>query len=165
MNPKSEQPGAVIIGGSFYSLGAARNLTKNGVPVCVPNSGICVSQFSRYVKHFLKYPPLDDDACFVDFLLRIATEKGMDSWVLFPSTDEFVRLVAQYRERLIEHYRVTIPSWQIVQLLYSIPLQELSRPRRLLNRQDAKNAKKKIGKPLRPLRLCGESWLWLGAML
>ena len=56
MNQRSERPGAVIIGGSFHSLGAARNLAKHGVPVCVLNSGVCVSQFSRYCAVFPQMP-------------------------------------------------------------------------------------------------------------
>ena len=47
-------PGAVIAGGSFHSLGAARNLAKNGVRVYVFDSGICVTKFSKYVDRFIK---------------------------------------------------------------------------------------------------------------
>lgn len=118
MNQRSERPGAVIIGGSFHSLGAARNLAKHGVSVCVLNNGICVSQFSRYVRRFLKCPSADDDARFVEFLLRIAAESCMDGWVLFPSTDDFVRIVAQHRSCLSEHYLVALPPWETVQFLY-----------------------------------------------
>jgi D-aspartate ligase len=118
MNRRSEEPGAVIIGGSFHSLGAARNLAKHGVPVCVLDSGVCVSQFSRRVKRFLKCPSVDDDACFVEFLLRIAAERSMDGWILFPSTDDAVRILAQHWKRLSEHYLVTVPPWETVQFLY-----------------------------------------------
>jgi len=118
MNRRGEQPGAVIIGGSFHSLGAARNLAKHGVPVCVLDSGTCVSQFSRYVKSFIKCPPADDDVSFVEFLLQISAERSMDGWVLFPSTDEFVRIVAQHWERLSERYLITVPPWETVQFLY-----------------------------------------------
>lgn len=115
---KSKLPGAMIIGGSFHSLGAARNLAKHGVSVCIINSGVCVSQFSRHVRCFLKCPPIDDDAYFVEYLLRIAAERGMDGWVLFPSTDDTVRILAQYQKCLGEHYIVTVPPWESVQFLY-----------------------------------------------
>lgn len=42
----------------------------------------------------------------------------MDGWVLFPSTDDSVRILAQHRERLSEHYLVTVPPWETVQFLY-----------------------------------------------
>lgn len=112
------EPGAVIIGGGFHSLGAVRNLAKYGVPVCVLNEGPCVSQFSRYVECFVKCPPLDDEAEFVDFLMQLAEDKGLDGRVLFPSTDDSVRILAQHWERVSKHYLITVPSWQTIQFLY-----------------------------------------------
>ena len=73
------KPGAVILGGSFHSLGAARNLAKHGVPVCILDIGACVARFSRSVKRFLKCPAADDEAGFVEFLVRIAAESNMGS--------------------------------------------------------------------------------------
>jgi predicted ATP-grasp superfamily ATP-dependent carboligase len=108
----------VILGGSFHSLGAARNLAKHGVPVCVLDNGPCVSRFSRSVKHFFRCPSVDDEARFIEFLVQIASDKKMTDWVLFPSTDEYVRVVAQHRDRLSKYYLITIPSWETVQYLY-----------------------------------------------
>jgi len=108
----------VIIGGGFHSLGAARNLARHRVPVCVLNDGPCVTQFSRYVKCFIKCPPLDDEAAFVDFLVQIAADKGLDGWVLFPSTDDSVRILAQHWQRVSEHYLISVPSWETIRFLY-----------------------------------------------
>jgi len=110
--------GAIIVDGSFSSLGAARNLTKHGVPVYVLDSELCVAQFSRCVRRFIRCPPADDEARFVEFLLEIAEEKDMNDWVLFPSTDEYVRILAQHRQRLSERYLVTTPPWDVVKFLY-----------------------------------------------
>jgi D-aspartate ligase len=118
MNRKSVNPGAVIIGGSFHSLGAARNLAKHGVPVCILDSEVCISRFSRRVKLFLGCPSMDDEACFIEFLLRIASERNMEDWVLFPSTDDSVRIISQYHKCISEHYRVAIPPWETVRFLY-----------------------------------------------
>lgn len=123
MSQGSREPGAVIVGGGFHSLGAARNLAKYGVPVCVLNDGACVSQFSRYVKCFIKCPPLDDEPAFVDFLMQIAVDKWAgvspaSAWVLFPSTDDSVRILAQHWERVSGHYLMTVPSWETIQFLY-----------------------------------------------
>ena len=41
MEQGNERPGAVILGGSFHSLGAARNLAEHGVPVCILDSAPC----------------------------------------------------------------------------------------------------------------------------
>ena len=118
MSQLSQEPGAVIIGGGFHSLGAARNLARHRVPVCVLNDGPCVTQFSRYVKCFIKCPPLDDEAAFVDFLVQIAADKGLDGWVLFPSTDDSVRILAQHWQRVSEHYLISVPSWETIRFLY-----------------------------------------------
>lgn len=118
MERRVGKPGAVILGGSFHSLGAARNLAKHGVPVCVLDSGSCVSRFSRAVWRFIKCPSTDDEADYIEFLAQIAEDKGMKGWVLFPSTDEYVRILAQNQESLSELYKFTIPSWDVVQFLY-----------------------------------------------
>lgn len=118
MKRSDGNPGAVILGGHFLSLGATRSLAKHGIPVYVLDSGLCVSRFSRHVRRFFKCPPEEDEARFVEFLLRIGTENNMEKWVLFPSTDESVRILAQHRERLSEHYTVTTPPWDVVKFLY-----------------------------------------------
>jgi D-aspartate ligase len=118
MNRSNEHPGAVILGGHFLSLGAVRNLAKHGVSVCILDSEVCVAQFSRYIRHFFQCPPVHDEAKLIGFLMRIATEAHLSGWVLFPSTDEYVRVLAQHRERLSEHYLVTTPPWDIVKFLY-----------------------------------------------
>jgi D-aspartate ligase len=113
-----ENPGAVIVGGHFHSLGAARNLAKHDISVYVVDNGICVAQFSRYVRRFFKCPPAEEEGRFVEFLLHVATERNMEDWVLFPSTDEHVRILAQHRERLSGRYIVTTPPWEVVKFLY-----------------------------------------------
>ena len=112
------RPGAVILGGSFNGLGAARNLTKNGVPVYIVDTGLCVTQFSRHVRRFFKCPLSNDDTAFVDFLLQLAEKANLSGCVLFPSDDEGVRIFAQHRERLSEHYYVALPPWDVVKFVY-----------------------------------------------
>ncbi len=111
-------PGAVIVGGHFSSLGAARNLAKHGVPVYVLDSGVCVSQFSRHVRRLFKCPPISDEAEFLDFLVQLAMNANLRGCVLFPSDDECVRIFAQHRDRLSDYYLVTTPSWDVVKFLY-----------------------------------------------
>lgn len=118
MDQEYGNPGAVILGGSFHSLGAARNLAKFGVPVCILDNGPCVSRFSRAVKYFDECPSTDDESEYIEFLVQMAKTKNMNGWVLFPSADENVRILAQHRQRLSEYYAITIPSWEIIQLFY-----------------------------------------------
>lgn len=89
-------PGAVIIGGTFNSLGAARSLANNGVSVYVIDAGWCIAQFSRHIRRFFRGPPTSDDAELVDFLLRLAQEANLIGCVLFPE-----------RRRMCEDIRAT----------------------------------------------------------
>ncbi|MFH1928014.1 MAG: ATP-grasp domain-containing protein, partial [Chloroflexota bacterium] len=111
-------PGAIILGGHFHSLGAVRNLAKHGVPVCVLDSGICVAQFSRHVRSFHRCPPTTDERELIGFLLQLAVEEKLSGWVLFPSTDEWVRILAQHRECLSQHYHVTTAPWEVIRFAY-----------------------------------------------
>jgi predicted ATP-grasp superfamily ATP-dependent carboligase len=108
----------LIIGGHYLSLGAARNLACNGIPVCIVDSEVCVAQFSRCVRQTFRSPPVDDDAAFVSFLCRLARQAGLHGWVVFASTDQAVRVLAQHHERLGQIYRLTTPGWDIVRHFY-----------------------------------------------
>lgn len=118
MKQKNGKPGALIVGGSFTSLGAARNLAKHGIPVFVIDNEICIAQFSRHIEHFFKYPVFQDDLSFVQYLLRLAEEWDIKNWVLFPTTDNYVRVLAQQYDVLSSHYTVTTPAWDIVKYFY-----------------------------------------------
>jgi predicted ATP-grasp superfamily ATP-dependent carboligase len=108
----------VIVGGHFLSLGAARNLAELGVPVLIVDDGPCVSQFSRSVRGFFKCPPVKDESGCTEFLLQIGQENGLEGWVLFPSTDESVKLLARNWEALSQSYAVTTPPWSVTQHFY-----------------------------------------------
>ena len=66
----------------------------------------------------LKCPPASEDEILVKFLEQIALDRNLNGWVLFPSTDEQVRIFAQNWERLSKHYRVTTPPWTTIRFLY-----------------------------------------------
>ena len=112
------RPGAIILGGSFHSLGAARNLAEHNVPVCILDSCLSVARLSRYVSSCPKCPSIDNEAELVGFLVQLAMERDMAGWVVFPSTDEYVRIVAQHRNRLGKYYKLTTPDWEVVKFLY-----------------------------------------------
>jgi len=117
---KDRRPGAIILGGHFLGLGAARMLrtAREGIPVWVVDEEVCVAQFSRHVSGFLRCPPPEDEARFLAFLLDVAVGKGLEGWVVFPSTDEFVKVLARNHERLREHYVLITPPWESAQFLY-----------------------------------------------
>lgn len=108
----------MIIGGHYQSLGAARNLHSEGVPVCVVDSERCVAQFSSRVRRTYRSPAIEAEPEFVDFLCQLASEAALEGWVLFPSTDQGVRVLAFHREQLGRHYRLITPSWEVVRHFY-----------------------------------------------
>ncbi len=120
MDSTGQKPGAVIIGGHYLSLGAARNLASNGIPVCVVDSEVCVAQFSRRVRKTFRSPPVQhgDGAAFVTFLSALAHQAGLHDWVVFASTDQAVWVLAQNHERLSQIYRLTTAPWDVVQHFY-----------------------------------------------
>ena len=114
------KPGAIILGGHFLGLGAARMLrmARAGIPVWVMDEEVCIAQFSRHVSGFLRCPPPEDEAQFQAFLLETAAKKGLAGWVLFPCTDEFVKVLARGHERLCQQYVLITPPWETAQFLY-----------------------------------------------
>src|SRR4030065_415486 len=89
MNRAHDRPGAVILGGGFACLEAARNLDKCGVRVCVVGSATSVARFSRSVGRFVKWPRGLKDEELPDFLVAMAEKYGLRGWVLFPSCDDY----------------------------------------------------------------------------
>ncbi len=120
----ADRPPALVAGGHFHSLGAVRNLARQGVPVYVVDHDLCVSQFSRDVRRFRRCSSMHDGESLVSCLLQLADGwAAQDGWdqdrcVLFPSDDECVRIFAQERERLSGRYLVTTPPWETVRYLY-----------------------------------------------
>lgn len=116
----SESPGAIILGGHFLGLGAARllSMARPGLPVWVLDEEVCIARFSRHVTGFLKCPPPEAEAEFETFLLETAARKGLAGSVVFPCTDEFVKALAQGHERLSQAYVLITPPWATAQFLY-----------------------------------------------
>src|SRR5262249_470251 len=65
--------------------------------------------FSRYTTRALSWPASDESAR-VEFLLKLSTEQGLQGWVLFPTDDEMVALVARNYELLRDHFLLTSPT-------------------------------------------------------
>lgn len=110
--------GAVIIGGDFQGLGIARNLAPIGIPVAIVDPNFCIGRFSKYVQRYFKSPPLTDINAFVDFLYKLAVQKKLEKWVIYPTSDRAVHIVAKYKDRLGEKYLIPTPKWPITKFAY-----------------------------------------------
>lgn len=106
--------GALVTGADYRGLGIVRSLGRRGIPVWVlKQGGQLVGAVSRYACHSLR-SPLADDHEQLAFLVDLAVREGLKGWVLFPTTDESVVLIARHHEVLAEHYRLTTPPWRVL---------------------------------------------------
>jgi len=131
---KTWENGAIIIGGDFQGLGVARNLAPLGIPVIIVDPDFCIGRFSRNVRKYYKSPPLTDAEAFVWFLERLAVEKKLDRWVVYPTSDRAVFILSQFRDRLSKYYLIPTPQWEITKFAYDKKLtyQYLNAPAFLL---------------------------------
>jgi predicted ATP-grasp superfamily ATP-dependent carboligase len=106
-------PGALILGGAHGSLAVARSLGRHGVPVFFLTHDHPITRFSRYTSQHATWAGPDDPGA-LDELLRLA-RSGLNGWVLIPSGDLEVRFVAQHHDELARAFRLTTPTWDIVQ--------------------------------------------------
>ena len=109
----------MFLGGrSFMVLPAARNLAEHGVRVCYLGSATSSVRFSRTVGLFSSRSWGQGDEELLECLVKSAENCGVKGWVLFPSSDEHVRIVAQNKTLLAQHYILTTPIWEAVKVFY-----------------------------------------------
>src|SRR5208282_1338985 len=116
--PRAQGPGAVVIGGDYQGLGIVRSLGRRGVPVCVIDDEKSIARYSRYTTFHERVPSLHEPKEIVQLLLDIGRTRGLRGWVLYPTRDELVAVLSQYREALSEIYRVPTPSWETIKWLW-----------------------------------------------
>lgn len=103
--------GAIVTGADYRGLGLARSLGRAGIPVVVlAHDDHLLALFSRYVRRRWVWDGADE-AERVRFLLHLATRESLQDWVLFPTDDEAVTLVARHHEVLGGYFRLTVPPW------------------------------------------------------
>jgi D-aspartate ligase len=109
-------PGALIVGGAHVSIGVARSLGRQGVPVWLL-ANHPLPTYSRYVTRSFDWPGAEHEDGLAS-ILDVVTRHGLQGWVLFPTGDQDLRLIAQNRALLSSHLRVAAPDWETVQWLY-----------------------------------------------
>ena len=116
--PMNETTGALVLGGNLNGLTIARSLGRQGVPVWVVTSpNIKLASYSRYTHRTLPWPNGECEAQ-VGYLLDLASRHRLDGWVLFPTSDESAALLSKFHAPLSCRYRVSTPTWDILQWAY-----------------------------------------------
>jgi D-aspartate ligase len=75
-----------------------------------------VACFSRFVGRSLSWPRTADER--VDWLLDLGAREELEGWVLFPTDDETMALIARAEGRLGRVYRVASSPWATTRVAY-----------------------------------------------
>ncbi len=114
----SSRDGAIVIGGHFQGLGVVRALASRGVRVAVIDSEPCLTRFSRHMFRFFKSPKVSENDKYLEFIIDLATRKGVMGWVIFPTDDETVYFLSKNRAVLGNYFRYFTQSWDVIRYVY-----------------------------------------------
>jgi predicted ATP-grasp superfamily ATP-dependent carboligase len=123
---RTPQPGAVILGSDFKALGIVRSLGRRGIPCVVIDDLPRSAWFSRFATKVFQWEGLMGGPAFADFLITLAAQQPLRSWVLVPAQDDALEFVARHCQRLSTSYRLVTPDWEILRwahdkrLLYQV---------------------------------------------
>ncbi|MGA2992084.1 MAG: ATP-grasp domain-containing protein [Candidatus Korobacteraceae bacterium] len=105
--------GVVVMGADYRGLGVVRSLGRRRIPVVLLQRGEHkLAAWSRYVARVVHWPEDTDDA---GFLLRLAETEKLHGWLLVPTADETVGLVARSYDALASCYTLTTPPWETLE--------------------------------------------------
>jgi predicted ATP-grasp superfamily ATP-dependent carboligase/glycosyltransferase involved in cell wall biosynthesis len=105
-------PGALVLGANYRGLGVVRSLGRRGIEVWVARSDEHrLAERSRYARRSVDWPH-GDPAGQVQHLLALASERGLDGWVVFPTDDLNTALLSRHRDVLGQRYVVGAPDWE-----------------------------------------------------
>ena len=107
--------GAVIVGGDYQGLGIARSLGRHGIPLCVVDDERSITGVSRFTSHRLHVTELRTAGATIEALEVARRRFGLEGWVVYPTRDETVAVIASHREELTRHFRVPTPSWSCIE--------------------------------------------------
>ena len=111
---QDNRAGAVIIGGDYQGLSIARSLGRRQIPICVLDDEISIARFSKYTTHSVSLRGLRDETLFIDSLMKVGKQLGLQGWVLYATRDEHVSAISRHREFLGQVFRVPTPDWSSV---------------------------------------------------
>src|SRR6266516_317752 len=109
--------GALVLGSDYKALGIVRSLGRRGIRVWVLRDDHLLAGWSRYSRRALSWPATGESER-VDHLLELCRRHSLGGWMLLPAGDEEAALLSRNRDALAEHYRVTVPSWDVLRWAY-----------------------------------------------
>ncbi len=118
MNAKdAERRPAIVLGTHTMGLGVIRALSRMGVPVIgVYYDRKDMGYASRYLREKLEAPhPEREEERFLDLLMCLG--RRYPGSVLFPVSDETLKMVSRYKPVLEQDFIVACPDWTITRKL------------------------------------------------
>jgi len=107
--------GAVVLGGDYQGLGIVRSLGRYGIPMCVVDDERSIAGVSRFSTHRLRVRELRTAEGTLGALDVARRRFGLDGWVLYPTRDETVAILAAHRQEFEGHFRVPTPAWECIE--------------------------------------------------
>jgi D-aspartate ligase len=114
LDPGPFSAGAIVVGGDYVGLGIVRSLGRHGVPVLVVDDEWSIAGTSRFSTRAVHVPNLRDEEGTLDALRALRSRYGLSGWVLYPTRDETVGVLARNREELARHFRVATAPWESI---------------------------------------------------
>lgn len=113
MNLQAAGTGVILLGGVHGALAAARSLGRKNIPVVYVTDDHALPKSSRYVRASYGWPgAYAPDA--VRWLLALAAEHHLQGWLLIPSAEAEVRLIAENRDALRSVFRLISLDWNVL---------------------------------------------------
>lgn len=116
MRAASSMPGAVVLGSDFKALGVIRSLGGRGAPSVVVDNTPRAAWLSRYVVERRRWDGPMEGERFIQFLLALGRDPRFNGWLLIPTQDEVVELVARNRGILSACFTPVTQGWDILRL-------------------------------------------------
>lgn len=107
-------PGVVVLGSDFKALGIIRSLAQRGIPGVVIDNNPRSAWFSRHVVKRFKWHTNMEGEQFIAFLLNIGKKYHLEQWLLYPTQDEVVELIARNVQSLSQIYQLTTQGWDTI---------------------------------------------------
>ena len=105
-------PGAVLLGSDFKALGVIRSLGRRGAPSVVIDNTPRAAWLSRYVVERHRWDGPMEGERFVEFLLTLGQDPRYAGWLLIPTQDEVVELVARHHDALATRFTLVTQTWE-----------------------------------------------------
>jgi len=108
--------GVIVLGGHVQGYGIVRIFGENNIPcIVIDTTKINIARHSKYCLKFYKINYRN----LIGLLLEFAKNSKFKNWLLIPTDDYYVRLLSQNRDKLNNHFIVTVDDWERINIFFN----------------------------------------------